>query len=64
MAKSVQPRLKEALQDIWMAEARQEAYKAFDGCVKRFGAKYSGAVDCLQKDKESLLAFYDFPATH
>jgi transposase-like protein len=64
VAKSVQPRLKEALQDIWMAETRDEAYKAFESCVKRFGAKYPGAVECLRKDKDSLLAFYDFPATH
>ena len=64
VAKSVQPRLKEALQDIWMAETRDEAYKAFESCVKRFGAKYPGAVECLEKDKDSLLSFYDFPATH
>jgi len=62
--KSVQPKIKEALHDIWMAETRQDAYKAFDGCVKRFEAKYPGAMECLVKDKASLLAFYDFPAVH
>ncbi len=64
VSKTVQPKLKEALRDIWMAETRDDAYKAFDSCVKRFDAKYPGAVDCLQKDKDSMLAFYDFPATH
>ena len=34
-------------------------YKAFDSCVKRFEAKYPKAMECLVKDKESLLAFYD-----
>ena len=47
-----------------MAETRQGAYKAFDDCVKRFDAKYPGAMNCLVKDKETLLAFYDFPAVH
>ena len=62
--KAVQPKLKEALHDIWMAETRGAAYKAFDGCAKRFEAKYPGAMECLVKDKDSMLAFYDFPAMH
>ena len=40
------------------------AYKAFDNTVKRFGDKYPGAMNCLVKDKEQMLAFYDFPAIH
>ena len=62
--KSVQPKLKEALHDIWQAETRSDAYKAFDSAVKRFEAKYPGAMECLKKDKASMLAFYDFPAEH
>lgn len=64
LPKSVQPKVKAALQDIWMAETRSDAYKAFDNALERFGAKYSRAMDCLKKDKEELLAFYDFPAEH
>lgn len=62
--KAAQPKIKEGLHDIWQAETRQQAYKAFDSCVRRFEAKYPKAMACLSKDKESLLAFYDFPATH
>ena len=47
-----------------MAETRREAHKAFDGAIKRFGAKYPKAMECLDKDREELLAFYDFPADH
>ena len=47
-----------------MADTRENAYKAFDGIVKRFGDKYSNAIECLLKDKEQMLAFYDFPAVH
>jgi putative transposase len=64
LPKSVQPKVKEALHDIWMAETRENAYKAFDSTVKRFGDKYPGAMNCLVKDKEQMLAFYDFPALH
>ena len=64
LPKSVQPKVKEALHDIWMAETRENAYKAFDSTVKRFGEKYPGAMRCLVKDKEQMLAFYDYPAIH
>ena len=62
--KAVQPKLKEALQDIWMAEGRDQADQAFESCIKRYQAKYPKATGCLAKDKESMLAFYDFPAPH
>lgn len=64
LPKSVQPKVKEALHDIWMAETRDNAYKAFESTVKRFGDKYPGAMNCLIKDKEQMLAFYDYPAVH
>lgn len=64
LPKSVQPKVKASLQDIWMAETREDARKAFDNTIARFSAKYDKAMKCLQKDKEELLAFYDFPAEH
>ena len=62
--KAVQPKIKEALQDIWRAETKQTAETALASCIKRYEAKYPGAMNCLVKDRESLLAFYDFPAEH
>jgi transposase-like protein len=64
LPKSVQPKVKEALHDIWMAETREDANKAFDRTVTRFQAKYPGAMEKLVKDRDELLAFYDFPAEH
>jgi len=64
LPKSVQPKAKKALQEIWMAESRQAAHQAFDHFVRTYGAKYPKAVECLVKDREALLAFYDFPAEH
>jgi len=64
LPKSMQPKVKSALQDIWMAETKDEAIKAFDRTIKRFKDKYPKAMDCLSKDREELLAFYNFPAAH
>jgi len=62
--KSLQPKINSRLQDIWMAEDRKSAYKAYDLFVKDYSAKYKKATECLIKDKEEMLAFYDFPAEH
>lgn len=64
LPKSVQPKVKADLHDIWMAETRFDAYKAFDRTLKRFEAKYPKAMACLAKDRDELLAFYDYPAEH
>jgi transposase-like protein len=64
LPKSVQPRAKADLKEIWMAEGRDEADKAFDRFLAKYGAKYDKATECLAKDRETLLAFYDFPAEH
>lgn len=64
MPKSVQPKAKAALHEIWMAETRDDATKAFDAFLETYRAKYSAAAACLDKDRDVLLAFYDFPAEH
>jgi len=64
MPKSIHEKAKAMLQDIWMAETRQEALKAFALFVQTFKAKYPKAAECLVKDQEVLLTFYDFPAEH
>lgn len=62
--KSIQGKAKAGLHEIWMAETKAQAEKAFDRFVKGYGAKYPKAVECLKKDRAALLAFYDFPAEH
>ncbi len=64
LPKSQQPKAKRALQEIWMAETRNDAEAAFDAFVQTYAVKYDKAVDCLSKDRTTLLAFYDFPAEH
>lgn len=64
MPKSVQPKAKADIHEIWQAETRGMGNKAFDHFLEKYGAKYPDACECLKKDRETLLTFYDFPAEH
>ena len=64
LPKSQQPKAKRALQDIWMAATRKDAETAFDAFLAAYELKFERAAQCLEKDREALLAFYDFPAEH
>ena len=50
------------LQEIWMADTKNNAKKAYKIFINNFKAKYLKAVECLEKDQDKLLTFYDFPA--
>ncbi|GGB05562.1 hypothetical protein GCM10011491_37060 [Brucella endophytica] len=62
--KSVQPNMKADLREIRDAPDRASAEAAMAAFVDKYAAKYSKAVDCLTKDREALLTFFDFPAEH
>jgi len=64
LPKSQQEKAKAALHEIWMAATKAEALRALTLFVETYQAKYPKAVECLLKDREELLAFYDFPAEH
>jgi transposase-like protein len=64
LPKRLQPEAKDKLHQIWMAETKAEADRAFDLFVSTYQAKFPKATECLTKDRDVLLAFYDFPAEH
>lgn len=64
LPKSLQKKAKAKLHQIWMAPDKDEAVRHFDEFVQVYGAKYPKAAECLQKDRDALLTFYDFPAEH
>ena len=64
LPKSLHGKAKQDLHAIYEAESRKEAEQALDRFVAKYGAKYDKAAAVLAKDRESLLAFYDFPAEH
>ena len=59
-----QPKAKAAIHNIWQAETKDDAEKAFDLFIKIYEPKYPKAALCLQKDRTELMAFFDFPAQH
>jgi transposase-like protein len=64
LPKSLQGRAKADMQEIWMAATRNEAHAAFAKFVGHYKGKYPKAVEKMEKDRDSLLAFYSFPAEH
>lgn len=64
MPQSVQPKAKTDLHEIWQAPTREKAHQAFDHFLEKYSPKYAAACECLKKDRDVLLTFYDFPAEH
>jgi putative transposase len=64
LPKAKQPKAKSMIHEIWMSETKADATKAFDAFLETYQAKYPKASECLAKDRDVLLAFYDFPAEH
>ncbi len=64
LPKSVQKNAKGDLAEIWNAQSRGDAEVAMAVFADKYQAKYEPAVTCLTKDREALLAFFDFPAEH
>ena len=64
LPKRLQPEAKEKIHQIWMAPTKVDADQAFDLFVATYEAKYPKATECLSKDRDVLLTFYDFPAEH
>jgi putative transposase len=64
VALSVQVNMKADLREIYGAPTLAAADAAIDTFAEKYCAKYDSAVACLTKDREALLAFFDFPAEH
>jgi transposase-like protein len=64
MPKGVQGKAKQRIHDMYMAETKKEALRAYDEFLHLYEAKFPQACECLKKDKNVLFTFYDFPAEH
>jgi transposase-like protein len=64
LPKRVQGEAKKKLHEVMYAEARTEAEAAITRFAAAYGAAYPKAVKCLEEDKDTLLAFFDYPADH
>ena len=57
-------KVKDELYNIYLAEAKKSIYQTFDHCIEKYTVKYPREMNCLQKDKDAILASYDLPAEH
>lgn len=64
LPKALHSKAKSMLHEIYYAPSEAEARKAVEAFKKTFEAKYYQAVECLMKDLDKLLTFYQFPAEH
>jgi len=64
LPKAVQPRAKTLIHDIYLAETKGQADTAFDHFCQSYRDKYPKAVDCLERDRDALMGFYEFPGAH
>jgi transposase-like protein len=64
LPKRLQPKAKRGLREIVYAATTDDAQESFDAFMDEFSPKYEKAVECLAKDRERLLSFFDFPAEH
>ncbi|MBA7696731.1 IS256 family transposase ISPaac1 [subsurface metagenome] len=64
LSKSMQSKAKAMIREMWQAPTKKDALSVYRHFVDAWHEKYPKAVECLQKDQEVLLTFYDFPAAH
>jgi transposase-like protein len=64
VALTVQANMKKDLREVYLAPNRASAEVAIDIFAEKYGAKYDKAVVCLTKDRDTLLAYFEFPAEH
>ena len=64
MPKKVQPKAKNMIHEMYMAPTKKNALDAYELFIETFESRYPRAVSCLEKNKEELFSFYDFPAQH
>ena len=64
MPKSVQGRAKQLIHEMYLSPTRKAALTAYEQFITSYQAKFPKAIECLEKDKEWLFTFYDFPAQH
>lgn len=62
--KQMAPAVKSDLDDIQHAETRAEAETALTVFSEKYGVKYEKGVANLTRDREAMLAFFEFPAEH
>jgi len=64
LPKKLQAQAKSLLHQMYQAPTKQEALAIYEQFLSLYRDKYPKACQCLEKDKDVLFTFYDFPAAH
>ena len=64
LPKSMQPSAHKDLREIWLSPSRGAAEAAMTIFAEKYAPKYDKAVECLIKDRQTLLMFFELPADH
>ena len=64
LPKAKHPKAKAMIHDIWVVDTREQSDRGFDAFIETYQAKYPKATECLARDRQTLLTFYDYPAEH
>lgn len=64
LPKKLQAQAKPLIHDMYQSATRRDALSIYDQFISLYQDKYPKACQCLEKDKDVLFTFYDFPAPH
>ncbi len=64
LPKSLQHNAHKDLREIWLSQSRGAAEAAMTTFAEKYARKYDKAVECLIKDRQTLLTFLDLAADH
>lgn len=64
LPKSVQTNAKTLIHEMYMSPTKEQGLRSLERFFHFYEAKYPKACKCLEKDKNQLFTFYDFPAEH
>jgi len=64
LPKSLQSHAKDKLKNIYTAPTKDQADKALDEFIVTYQVKYPSVVKCLEKDRNKMLTYYNYPAEH
>lgn len=64
LPKSVQTNAKTLIHEMYMSPTKEQGLRSLERFFHFYEAKYPKACKCLEKGKNQLFTFYDFPAEH
>ena len=62
--KAFKPNAKRMIHEMYLSPTKEATLKAYDSFLKLYTTKYPRSCKYLERNKEQLFTFYDYPADH